>query len=191
MIYQVANILLLKITFKTSMLRSDFCDYSDAYIVVKGRITANEDNDDQARNKKLIFKNNAPIRSRTSKMNNTFVDNVEDLDNVMAIYNLLEYSENNTIISEVWLNYYGDEIDYDVNENNNANNKINNYNNNILDTGAVVQLKYLSKFWRFLDSPLINCEKPVDAIQTVGAYKYISNISNAKSYVPVVTLSLI
>ena len=109
------------------MLRSDFCDYSDAYIVVKGRVTANEDNDDKARNKKIIFKNNAPIRLRTSKMNNTFVDNVEDLDNVMEIYNLLEYSENNTIISEVWLNYYGDEIDYDVNENNNANNKINNY----------------------------------------------------------------
>ena len=127
MIYQVANILLLKKKFKTSMLRSDFCDYSDAYIVVKGRVTANEDNDDKARNKKIIFKNNAPIRLRTSKMNNTFVDNVEDLDNVMEIYNLLEYSENNTIISEVWLNYYGDEIDYDVNENNNANNKINNY----------------------------------------------------------------
>ena len=45
------------------MLRSDLCDYSDAYIAVKGRITVEEDNDDKTRNKRLIFKNNPPFRS--------------------------------------------------------------------------------------------------------------------------------
>ena len=45
------------------MLRPDLCNYSHAYIVVKGRITVEGDNDDKKRNKKLIFKNNAPFRS--------------------------------------------------------------------------------------------------------------------------------
>ena len=45
------------------MLRSDLCDYGDAYIVVKGIVTVEEENDDKTRNKKLIFKNNAPFRS--------------------------------------------------------------------------------------------------------------------------------
>ena len=51
------------IRFKNSMLRSNLYDYSDAYIVVKGKITVEEDNDYKTRNKKLVFKNNAPLRS--------------------------------------------------------------------------------------------------------------------------------
>ena len=43
------------------MLRSNLCDYSEAYKIVKGRITAEKDNNDKTRNKKLIFKNNAPF----------------------------------------------------------------------------------------------------------------------------------
>ena len=48
------------IRFKTSMLRADFCDYSDAYIVVKGTIAVERDDDNKKRDKKLSFKNNAP-----------------------------------------------------------------------------------------------------------------------------------
>ena len=78
--------------FKTSMLRSDLCDYSDAYIAIKGNITVtNPDND--AYDKKLAFKNNAPFTSCISKINNTLVDNAEDLDVVMPMYNLIEYSK--------------------------------------------------------------------------------------------------
>ena len=51
------------IRFKKSMLRSNLYDYSEAYIVVKGKITIEEDNDYKTRNKKLVFKNNAPLRS--------------------------------------------------------------------------------------------------------------------------------
>ena len=57
------------------MLKSNLCDYSDAYIVVKEIITAEGDNDDKARNKKLIFKTNAPFRSWVSKLSNKFVHN--------------------------------------------------------------------------------------------------------------------
>ena len=75
------------------MLRSDLCDYCDAYIVVKRKIiVTNPDND--AYDKKLAFKNNALFISCISKINNTLIDNAEDLDIVMRMYNLLEYSKN-------------------------------------------------------------------------------------------------
>ena len=77
------------IRFKTSMLRSDLCDFSDAYIAVKGKITVTFPNND-AYDKKLAFKNNAPFVSCISKINTTFIDNAEDLDVVMPMYNLLE-----------------------------------------------------------------------------------------------------
>ena len=70
------------------MLRSDLCDYSDAYIVVKGNITFARPNND-AYDRKLAFKNNAPFISCISKINNTLLDNAEDLDIVMPMYNLL------------------------------------------------------------------------------------------------------
>ena len=82
-----------QIRFKTSMLRSDKCDYSDAYIVVKGKVTVtNSDND--VYYKKLGFENNAPFTSCISKINNTLIDNAEDLDIVMLMYNLTDYSKN-------------------------------------------------------------------------------------------------
>ena len=86
------------------MLRSDLCDYSDAYIVVKGGGDKG-DNDDKIRNKKLIFKNIAPFRSCISEINNTFIDNVEEFDMVMPMYNLLEYSNNNSLTSGSLRNY--------------------------------------------------------------------------------------
>ena len=81
-----------KIRFKTSMLRSALCDYSDVYIVVKGIITVT-DPDNDAYDKGLTLKNNAPFVSCISKINNTLIDNAEDLDIVMPMYNLLEYSK--------------------------------------------------------------------------------------------------
>ena len=68
------------IRFKTSMLRSNLCDYSDAYIVVKGRINVKGKNAANRRNKKLTVNNNAPFRSCITKINNTFIDSAEDLD---------------------------------------------------------------------------------------------------------------
>ena len=115
------------IRFKTSMLRSDLCDYSDAYIVVKGIINVTGTNANNRRNKKLTFKNNAPFRSCISKINNAFIDNAEDLDIVMPMYNLLEYSGNYSKASASFWNYYRDKINDYANKNNDAiNYRINN-----------------------------------------------------------------
>ena len=62
------------------MPRSDLCDYSDAYIVVKRKITVKGYDNANRRNKKLTFKNNASFRSCISKINNAFADNAKDLD---------------------------------------------------------------------------------------------------------------
>ena len=83
-----------KIKIKTSMLRSDLCDFSDAYIVVEGDITLEGDNDANKRNKNLAFKNNAPFINCIWKTNGLKIDNAEDLDVVMPMYNLLEYIKN-------------------------------------------------------------------------------------------------
>ena len=104
------------------------CDYNDGYIVVKRRTTAREDNDDKTRNKKLVFKYNTLFRLCTSKINDTFVDNAKDLDIVMPMYNLLEYCDNYSITSEIFRNYYGNEINDSAIENNDDGNKINNSN---------------------------------------------------------------
>ena len=61
------------------MLRSDLCDFSDAYIVVKGIITVTEQ-DNAKRNKSVVFKNNAPFMNSISKVNSVQIDNAEDLE---------------------------------------------------------------------------------------------------------------
>ena len=83
-----------QIRFKTSMLRSDLCDFSDAYIVVKGEITVAGWSNATKKNRPLAFKNNAPFIGCISKINNTFIDNAEDLNVAMSLYNFLEYSKN-------------------------------------------------------------------------------------------------
>ena len=109
--------LINKIRIKTSMLTSDLCDYSDAYIVVKESIivdkitfTANDFdalnntaanatatntlNDNAFGGKNLVLKNNAPSINGISKINGVKIDNTEDLDVVMPMYSLLEHSKN-------------------------------------------------------------------------------------------------
>ena len=80
------------------MLRSSLCDYSDAYILVKGNITVNNTAADGAAanntNKKVIFKNCAPFTNCISKINNTQIDNAEYIYIVMPVYNFIEYSDN-------------------------------------------------------------------------------------------------
>ena len=87
-----------QIKFKASMLRSSLCGYSDAYILVKGNIsvnnTAGASADANNTNKKVIFKNCAPFTDCISKINNAQVDNAKDIDIVMLMYNLIEYSDN-------------------------------------------------------------------------------------------------
>ena len=77
------------------MIRSDLCHYSrHAYIAVKRMINVAGHNNAIKRNRKLAVKNNTPFRSCISKINNTFIDNAQDFDIVMPIYNLVECSNN-------------------------------------------------------------------------------------------------
>ena len=86
-----------QIKFKTTMLKSSLCDYSDAYILVKGTITVNNSAAQGAAanntNKKVILKNCAPFHV-LHEINNTQIDNAKDIDIVMPMYNLIEYSDN-------------------------------------------------------------------------------------------------
>ena len=108
-----------------SMLRSDLCDFSDVYIVVKATITVPKANNSNKKNRPLAFKNNAPFVSCISKIHNTLIDNAEDLDVVIPMYNLIEYSRNyRTTTSSLW-NYYRYDIrDYTNNNNNNPNKNV-------------------------------------------------------------------
>ena len=110
-----------QIIFKTSMLRSDLCGFNDVYIVVKGTIIITNPNNN-VYDKKLAFTNNAPLVSCVSKINNTLIDNAEDLDIVMPMYNLLEYSKNYSKTTGSFWNYYRDEPNSGVGG---ANNNIN------------------------------------------------------------------
>ena len=97
-----------EIRVKTSMLRSDLCDFNDAYIVVKGDITVGAPNNAK-RNKAVAFKNNAPFSNCISKINGVKIDNAEDLDVVMLMYNLLEYGKNYRKTTGSLWNCYRDE----------------------------------------------------------------------------------
>ena len=103
------------IKFKTTMLRSNLCDYADAYILVKGTITITGAGDDDAakrldeRNKGVIFKNCAPFTKCISRINNTDIDNAQDIDIVMPMYNLIEYSDNYSKTSGSLWQYYKDD----------------------------------------------------------------------------------
>ena len=92
-----------QIKFKTSMLRSSLCDYSDAYILVTGNITVNNTAADGAAanntNRKVILKNCAPFTSCLSKINNTQIDNAEHIDIVMPMYTVIEYSK---LFKNIW-----------------------------------------------------------------------------------------
>ena len=90
------------------MLRSYLCEFSDAYILVKGAISATSP-DDAKTNKVVAFKNKGPSINCISKINGVQIDNAEDLDIVMAMYNLLEYSKSYRKTTNSLWNYYRDE----------------------------------------------------------------------------------
>ena len=141
-------------------------------LLLKGKITVTSPNND-AYDKKLVFKNNAPFTSCILKIINTLIDNAEDLDIVMPMYNLHEHSKNYRKTTGSLWNYYRDEPNSDVVGNINysiKNSKSFDYKTSITgklegnnvekdDAEIVVPLKYLSNFWKIpniLQS--FNCE---------------------------------
>ena len=83
------------------MLRFHLCDFSDAYVIIKGVVPVAGALNRDKKNRPLAFKNNAPFISCISKINGVLMENAEDLDIVMPIYNLLEYSKNYTKTSSL------------------------------------------------------------------------------------------
>ena len=195
-----------QIKFKTTMLKSSLCDYSDEYILVKGTITIAGAGDDAAarqadeRDKGVIFKNCAPFTNCISEINDTQVDNAKDIDIVMPMYNLIEYSDNYVKTSVSLWQYYRDEPNNNLADSESFKFKVKitgkiPANDNEKDVEIMVPLKYLSNFWRTLEMPLINCE--VNLILTWSSTCVITNstgagtfeITGTKLYVPIVTLS--
>ena len=179
------------IRFKTPMLKLNLCDYSDAYILVKGtiRVTAvgannGANNIRDKKNRPLILKNNAQFVSCITRINGELIEDANDLDIIMSMYNLLEYSKNYRKTIGSLYNYYRDELSDDADNNNFANRNVVNseafkYKNKIIgntynvDAGAqgydvnkngtqkielAIPVKYLVSFWRALNTPLISCE---------------------------------
>ena len=113
------------IRFKTPMLRSNLCDYSDAYVLVKGTITVTDlganngaNNIRDKRNRPLILKNNAPFVSCITRINGELIEDADDLDIVMSMYNLLGHSKNYRKTIGLLYNYYRDELSDDADDNN-------------------------------------------------------------------------
>ena len=158
------------------MLRSSLCDYSVAYILVKGTITiatvlppaAEPNNND----KKVVFKSCAPFTDCISEISHTPIDNAKYIDVIMPIYNLIEYSDNYSKGSGRLWQYYRDVpalIDADAFVNLHAANNSASFKfkqkitGKTADGGAkdveiMVPLKYLSNFWGTLQMPSINRE---------------------------------
>ena len=167
-----------QIIFKTSLLKSRLCDYSNAYILVKGTIaipnTAGAGNAVNNIAKKVIHKNCASFTDCISEINNKQVDNATDIDAVMPMYNLIEYSDNYSNTSGSSWQYCKDkaavnDANGDIIDVNVANTVTNSFkfkqqitcetgNGGTKDVDIIVPLKYLSILWRAIEMPLINCE---------------------------------
>ena len=205
-----------QIKFKTKMLKSSLCDYSDVYILVKRTISVNNTAPQGAvvnnTNKKVIFKNCAPFANCISEINNTQIDNAKDIDMVMPMYNLIEYSDNYAKTTGSLWQYCKDiparnandeiVIFADGNTTDSFNFKVKitgrTGNDGTKDVEIMVPLKYLSNFWRTLEMPLINCEVNLILTWSSSCVLIATSIPNqnvtfamtdTKIYVPVVTLS--
>ena len=158
-----------QIKFKTTMLKSSLCDYSNAYILVTGRMRIAGTGIDAAarradeRDKGVVFKNCAPFINCISEINNIQIDNAKNIDTVMLMYNLIEYSDNYAKTSGILWQYFRDEPGYNIADSESFKPKIKitgktPAQDNEQDVEIMVPLKYLSNFWRTLEMPLINCE---------------------------------
>ena len=102
------------------MLKSSLCDYKDAYILVKGTITITGAGADVAArqagkiDKGVAFKNCAPFTNCISEINNKQLDNAKHIDNVMPMYNLIEYSDNYVKTTGNLWQYFRDEPDDNI-----------------------------------------------------------------------------
>ena len=193
------------IKFENETVKSSFCNYSNAFILVAVDIAVNGNNDTD-----VGVKNCAPFSTRTTKINDIFFDEANHIYITMPMYNLTEYSDNYSDTSGSLWQFKRDEVPADNAEltiNNSQSfkykaavlgktaNAVGGTNSSVKDAKIVVPLKYLSKFWRSLQMPLINCKVYLELnwienciLSTAGGSAKFE-ITDAKLHVRIVTLS--
>ena len=165
--YDVAN----EITYNTEVLKSSLCDYSDAYILVIDIITVKGHQATQ-----VAFKNCAPFTKFITQIDETTIDDAEDLDLIMPMYSFIEYTSNSSETTGTFQFYSKDEaINFNADIAYNNDFKSFKYKAKLLgnteaqpapnaatgiqkNAAIAVLLKYLSNYWRSLEIPLINCK---------------------------------
>ena len=195
------------IKYDTRVLKPNLCDYAEAYILVNGTIRATN----AVNATRLALKNCAPFTKCNLEINDEHVDTAENLDIVMHMYNLIEYSDNYQDSSATLYQYKRDEPP-DNNVNLTTDNSTSfkykvkllgsidpanpdNARVGRLNVKIVVPLKYLSNFFKSLEMPLINCKIKLnltwkkECVLSTAADDAVFIINDTKLYVPVVTLS--
>ena len=199
------------IKYDTRVLKPNLCDYAEAYILVDGTIRATN----ALNAARLALKNCAPFTKCNLEINDEHVDTASNLDIVMPMYNLIEYSNNYQDSSATLYQYKRDEppkddavADLTANNSNSFKYKIKLLGNipqlandadaarvGRLNVKIVVPLKYLSNFSRSLEMPLNNCRIKLnltwkkDCVLSTAANNAVFIINDTKLYVPVATLS--
>ena len=181
------------IRFKTPMLRSNLCDNSDAYILVKGTIMVTApgvnngaNNIRDKRNRPLLLKNNAPFVSCITRINGALIEDADDLDIVMSMYNLLESSKNCRKAIGSLYNYYRDELSDDADDNNFDNIKVVNsntfkYKNKIIGNTYDVDARIPNPDGAGqIDNPIYNVNKNgTQEVELAIPLKYLGNFWKA------------
>ena len=192
------------IKFETETIKSSPCDYSDASVLVTGNITVTVNN-----NTNVAFKNCAPFSTCKTVINDAFIDEANHIYIAMPMNNLIGYSDNYSDTSSLW-QFKRDEFPAGnaalTTDNSQSfkckatllgktKNAVANTNSSVKGPKIVVPLKYLCKFWRSLEMPLINCKVYLelnwieDCILSSAGDSAKFAITDAKLHVPIVTLS--
>ena len=154
-----------EIIYSTEVLKSNLCNYNDAYILVRGNVSIIDHNVAQ-----VAFKICPPFNKRITKINETAIDHAEDLDLVMLMYNLQDYNSNYSDTTDSWWFHSTDEttnLSNDIANTNNfksfkyktkffGNTKADGANGILRNTEITVPLSYISSLWRSLEMPLIS-----------------------------------
>ena len=197
------------IKYDTSVLKPNLCAYAEGYILVDGTIRATN----ALNATRLSLKNCAPFTKCNLEINDEHVDTAENLDIVMPMYNLIEYSDNYQDSSATLYQYKQDEPPEDDAVADLTANNSNSFKYKIkllchipqlaadatcvgkLNVKIIAPLKYLSNFFRSLEMPLINCKIKLnltwkkECVLSTDAGVAVFIINGTKMYVPVVTLS--
>ena len=158
------------IKFETKVIKSNLCDYSDAYILVTGDITAAGGD----ANTRVAFKSSAQFTKCITDLNDEHVNGADNLDIIIPMYNLIEYSHNYSDTSGCLWQFKRDESPVtdagnpdNVSVDNSTSFKYKSSffkslraadNQVFQNVKRAVPIKYLSNFWRSLEMPLINCK---------------------------------